>query len=438
MAELIVVTCPHCQKQLKAPSDRIGRTAKCPQCQQSFALGGGAAPSGSASGVAVAAAASGVGKPATPVTPPAVKPTPAVTAPVSTRWTLKIPTGETYGPIERTDLDQWFSEGRINAECQLLNEGAASWQWASDVYPSLNAAATVPQVPNVAPQIGAAVSAGVTKGCGRPSRERVCQSADDELSSRSGPCGSVGTSMAERGRRLASLQMVPITRGRRIGHFDLVWLVNLVGFSTDTRVWPIPWVSDSLLQFSNGRHVFWKHRRLVGSDRNSPPRTIPAIAAHLARCLCDDFRPDFAAFHFWNCRTKFSDGFGRSRWLLHYLRLPVNHLCGVRRLCDVLAYDESVLWPQGVAKSGHDFLGTLGGGVSFSHSDFPRWVRDFGLDPIAAFCRLFRPTWAHVAAPQASHPSPAKTDLILSRPAFCRKKSYSQKFFSCTQGFPQR
>ncbi len=170
MAELIVVTCPHCQKQLKAPSDRLGRTAKCPQCQQSFTLGEGKATTGSASNVAVAAAASGVGKAATPAAPPAVKAAPAavaapvVAAPVSTRWTLKIPTGETYGPIERTDLDQWFSEGRINAECQLLNEGSPNWQWASEIYPSLGGAAAIPQLPNVAPQIGAAVSAGVSKG----------------------------------------------------------------------------------------------------------------------------------------------------------------------------------------------------------------------------------------------------------------------------------
>lgn len=159
MAELIVVSCPHCQKQLKAPSDRIGRTAKCPQCQQSFTLGEGKAAIGSVSGISMAAAASGVGKASPPLAPPAAKP-----APVSTRWSLKIPTGEVYGPIERTELDQWFNEGRINAECQLLNDGSATWQWASAVYPSLAPSTAAPQAPNVAPQIGAAVSAGMTKG----------------------------------------------------------------------------------------------------------------------------------------------------------------------------------------------------------------------------------------------------------------------------------
>jgi uncharacterized protein (DUF697 family)/endogenous inhibitor of DNA gyrase (YacG/DUF329 family) len=163
MAELIVVTCPHCQKQLKAPNDRLGRAAKCPQCQQSFVLGEGAKASGSASGIAVAAPVSGISKttPSATTAAPANKPT-APAAP--SKWTLKIPSGDTYGPIERVELDQWFQEGRINAECQLLAEGAPSWQWASEIYPSLSGEAAVTTAPAVAPQIGAAVGAGVAKG----------------------------------------------------------------------------------------------------------------------------------------------------------------------------------------------------------------------------------------------------------------------------------
>lgn len=168
MAELIVVTCPHCQKQLKAPSDRIGRAAKCPQCQQSFVMGEGTKVGGSASGIAIAAPVSGIGKanPPAPPVPPINKPTaPHPAAPVvAPKWTLKIPTGDTYGPIERAELDQWFQEGRINAECQLLAEGEPRWRWASEVYPTLGGAHTAPQVPHAAPQIGAAVGAGVAKG----------------------------------------------------------------------------------------------------------------------------------------------------------------------------------------------------------------------------------------------------------------------------------
>lgn len=168
MAELIVVTCPHCHKQLKAPNDRIGRAAKCPQCQQSFVMGEGTKAVGPASGIAVGAPVSGIGKaappaaPAPPVNKPAVAP--PATPQAAPKWTLKIPTGDTYGPIERAELDNWFQEGRINAECQLLAEGEPRWRWASEVYPSLGGAHAVPQAPNAAPQIGAAVSAGVTKG----------------------------------------------------------------------------------------------------------------------------------------------------------------------------------------------------------------------------------------------------------------------------------
>ncbi len=48
-------------------------------------------------------------------------------------------TGEEYGPIPKRELDQWHQEGRLTADCQVLKEGAAQWQWASDVYPNLAA-----------------------------------------------------------------------------------------------------------------------------------------------------------------------------------------------------------------------------------------------------------------------------------------------------------
>jgi hypothetical protein len=50
---------------------------------------------------------------------------------------LKTEDGQTFGPVPKKELDEWLSEGRITAECQLLKDGADQWQWASDVYPQL-------------------------------------------------------------------------------------------------------------------------------------------------------------------------------------------------------------------------------------------------------------------------------------------------------------
>ena len=37
-------------------------------------------------------------------------------------------------------MDQLFNDCRITAECQLLKDGGDQWQWASDIYPQLDAA----------------------------------------------------------------------------------------------------------------------------------------------------------------------------------------------------------------------------------------------------------------------------------------------------------
>jgi LSD1 subclass zinc finger protein len=53
------------------------------------------------------------------------------------RWYLKAEDGEDYGPVSRAELDQWRDEGRITADCHVLQDGADQWQWASDIYPEL-------------------------------------------------------------------------------------------------------------------------------------------------------------------------------------------------------------------------------------------------------------------------------------------------------------
>ncbi|MGC4003607.1 MAG: GYF domain-containing protein [Pirellulales bacterium] len=58
------------------------------------------------------------------------------------QWYMQIPSGDRFGPIPRSELDQWYQDGRINHECQIFCEGWSQWRWAPDVYPALNAAPT--------------------------------------------------------------------------------------------------------------------------------------------------------------------------------------------------------------------------------------------------------------------------------------------------------
>lgn len=116
------VVCPSCNAKLKAPDTAAGKKTKCPKCQAVIAVPADApqAPTGSP----------GAGKKAE-------------------SWYMQATDGSQFGPVPRAELDEWFKEGRISADCQLLKEGADQWQWASEIYPSLeqSAPATAPSKP---------------------------------------------------------------------------------------------------------------------------------------------------------------------------------------------------------------------------------------------------------------------------------------------------
>lgn len=96
----IQVACPHCQAKLNAPDSLAGKKIKCPKCAKLGAV-------------------------------------PKTNEPPTTPWFVKLDDGSDYGPVPRTELDEWFREGRITEDCQLLKEGSDQWQWAPEIYPSL-------------------------------------------------------------------------------------------------------------------------------------------------------------------------------------------------------------------------------------------------------------------------------------------------------------
>ncbi|MCE9526270.1 MAG: GYF domain-containing protein [Planctomycetales bacterium] len=109
------VVCPACNAKLKAPDTAAGKKTKCPKCQAVVTVP--------------------VDAPQAPTGSPVVKKT--------ENWHMQTTDGSQFGPVPRSELDEWFKEGRISADCQLLKEGADQWQWASEVYPSLDQAAPV-------------------------------------------------------------------------------------------------------------------------------------------------------------------------------------------------------------------------------------------------------------------------------------------------------
>lgn len=134
----IPITCTGCQVKLKAPDAAAGKKIKCPKCQ-------------TVNGVPVAPADDGA------VTK---KSSADVSLPAKTKsdhWFLQTPDGSQYGPVPKEEMDQWFSEGRVSADCQLLKEGGTQWRWASELYPALAQLAG-------AAVSGSAVSGGMSAG----------------------------------------------------------------------------------------------------------------------------------------------------------------------------------------------------------------------------------------------------------------------------------
>lgn len=106
----IEIKCSSCEKRLRVPDNAAGKRVRCPQCKSVISVPG---PSGSA--VTGGSAVGGQAK-----------------------YHLKTEDGQTFGPVPKSELDEWFAEGRITAECQILRDGAQQWQWASDLYPQLD------------------------------------------------------------------------------------------------------------------------------------------------------------------------------------------------------------------------------------------------------------------------------------------------------------
>jgi len=101
----IEVQCPDCQRRMRVPDSAAGKKIKCPKCAEGR------------------------------IEVPAPK-LAASSVPVEL-WHVQDPEGETYGPINKRELNAWHAAGRLTADWQILREGADQWQWASDLYPSL-------------------------------------------------------------------------------------------------------------------------------------------------------------------------------------------------------------------------------------------------------------------------------------------------------------
>src|SRR5688500_8754749 len=120
----IEASCPSCGGKFRVPDAAAGKKVRCPKCKEPMPVPAAAAVS----------------------SPAQLEPRQMATKPAAPKaarkaemWFLKSEEGDDFGPVSRSELDEWHGEGRITADCQLLRQGSEQWQWASDIYPALDA-----------------------------------------------------------------------------------------------------------------------------------------------------------------------------------------------------------------------------------------------------------------------------------------------------------
>jgi len=122
----IETICQGCARKLRVGDEYAGKKARCPQCGMIYTV----------PGIVVDHA---------PEVAPAASATSGASA-NSGRWQLRIPDGRVYGPVAKSELDQWVREGRITGACHLLRDGTQMWHPADTIYPELAARTATPPV----------------------------------------------------------------------------------------------------------------------------------------------------------------------------------------------------------------------------------------------------------------------------------------------------
>jgi len=193
----IEVFCESCQKKLRVPDTAAGKRIKCPKCQGVINVPAGDAAVAGAATPAIPTPSRLANKSSGSINVPKLS-TPAPTpkssvklpskAPVE-QWYVQTEDGQQYGPVTRQELDQWYAEGRVTTDTQLLRDGSEQWQWASDLFPDL-----APQQPaggaGGVPDFGAMSAGGAPAGGSGPF----------DFSASSSPTNTSSSSTTSRGK----------------------------------------------------------------------------------------------------------------------------------------------------------------------------------------------------------------------------------------------
>jgi hypothetical protein len=115
----IETICKVCAKKLRVGDEFAGRKARCPHCKTVYTV-----PDVPSGGDEVAL------------------------TPATEQWRVRTQDGAIYGPVSKSELDQWVQEGRVADTSELQQVGTSSWAAATAIYPTLRRGAAGAQASN--------------------------------------------------------------------------------------------------------------------------------------------------------------------------------------------------------------------------------------------------------------------------------------------------
>jgi len=145
--------CAACKTVLRVDESHAGKRARCPKCgmihdvpRPTTGTPQSGAPLTSPTGSGPTFGDSGgspLDSPSTQLPHGSSSPSELPTYALGGTWELRGADGQTYGPVDKTELDQWAQEGQVSPACYVREQGG-EWFPASQLYPHIAAAKTVP------------------------------------------------------------------------------------------------------------------------------------------------------------------------------------------------------------------------------------------------------------------------------------------------------
>ncbi len=174
----IETTCGGCGKQLSVGDEHAGRRARCPSCGQIYTIPlpneappdlpafptdmlSGSGPTLPATAMAETTAGTGT----RPEVSGAPNPVPMPDTSLDQFW-MRSTEGAEYGPVDRTTLNRWFSEGRVGPGYMIRQLETGMWQPA-DLFKPFAQPVGIPNIPNI-PNSGNPYSAATSSPVAQP------------------------------------------------------------------------------------------------------------------------------------------------------------------------------------------------------------------------------------------------------------------------------